>query len=367
MVNNMWPKLKQILFRRSDQYAIPPLDGALLPNNKIDQFRVVRDSISRPDDMEVDSDGNLYISTGNHIIKLHGEGLKEKVVFAELEGLAGGLSFHPDGSLMVCVGGEGLALVGKEGGMEKRLDVAENGAIRCANTAVAAPDGRVYIADGTAYHEPQEWYFDLMEKRTAGRLIRYDPEKSKAEVLLSGLSFPYGVAVSHDGGSLLLTESWNHTVSRYPLNDIRPETRDILISNLPGYPGRIVPASDGGYWMSLFAMRTHLVEFVLCEDKYREEMMQTIDPAYWIRPALSSGEDFLEPLQAGHAKTLGIMKPWAPPRSYGLITKLDEEYEIKGSLHCRVDGKRHGITGVRERGGELYAVSKGNSLILKAD
>jgi len=362
----MWPELKQILFRRSDQYTISPLDGALLPNNKVDRFRVVSDSINRPDDVEVDSSGNLYISTGNHIIKLHGEGLEEKAVFAEFEGLAGGLNFHPDGRLMVCVAGKGLALVAKEG-VQDRLDVAENGAIHCANTAVAAPDGRVYIADGTVYHEPQEWYFDLMEKRLAGRLILYDPEKSKAETLLSGLSFPYGVAISHDGRSLLLTESWNHTLSRYPLNDIRPETRDILISNLPGYPGRIVPASDGGYWMSLFAMRTHLVEFVLNEDKYRKEMMRSIDPAYWIRPALSSGEDFLEPLQAGHAKTLGIMKPWAPPRSYGLIANLDEAYEIRGSLHCRVDGKRHGITGIRERGGALYAVSKGNSLILKAD
>lgn len=365
-VNNMWPRLKQIFSQRDGKYAIPPMDGVLLPNNKIDRFRVVRDSIRRPDDVEVGADGSLYISTGNHIIKLHGESLGEEAVIAEFEDPAGGLNFHPDGRLMVCVGQKGLALVGKQG-VEERLEVAGDGVIRCANTAVATPDGRVYIADGTSYHGPQEWYFDLMEKRSAGRLIGYDPETSKTETLLAGLSFPNGVAISHDGSSLLLTESWSHTLSRFPLNDIRPETRDILISNLPGYPGRIVPASGGGYWMTLFSMRTHLVEFVLSEDKYREEMMRSIDPAYWIRPALSSGEDFLEPLQAGHAKTLGIMKPWAPPRSYGLITRLDEEYEIRGSFHCRVNGKRHGITGIRERGGALHAVSKGNGLILEAD
>ncbi|MEE4352040.1 MAG: SMP-30/gluconolactonase/LRE family protein, partial [Desulfatiglans sp.] len=293
----------------------------------------------------------------------HGASLEEEAVIAQFEDPPGGLNFHPDGRLMVCLDGKGLALVGKQG-VEERLDIAGDGAIRCANTAVAAPDGRVYIADGTSYHGPREWYFDLMEKRTTGRLLRYDPETSKTETLLGGLSFPNGVAISHDGTSLLLTESWSHTLSRYPLSDIRPETRDVLISNLPGYPGRIVPAS-GGYWMTLFAMRTHLVEFVLTEDKYREEMMRSIDPAYWIRPALSSGEDFLEPLQAGHAKTLGVMKPWAPPRSYGLIARLDEDYEIRGSFHCRVNGKRHGITGVRERGGALYAASKGNSLILE--
>ncbi|MEE4352235.1 MAG: hypothetical protein V2J25_05135, partial [Desulfatiglans sp.] len=63
----MWSRLKQSLFHRNDQYAIPPMDGVLLPNNKIDQFRVVRDSINRPDDLEVDSDGRLYVSTGNCI------------------------------------------------------------------------------------------------------------------------------------------------------------------------------------------------------------------------------------------------------------------------------------------------------------
>ena len=114
---------------------------------------------------------------------------------------------------------------------------------------------------------------------------------------------------------------------------------------------------------------THEIELkaVLTEEKYRREMIRSIDPAYWVRPALSSGEDFLEPLQAAHAITLGILKPWAPPRSYGLVLKMDEDFEITKSFHCRTGGKRHGITGVAEMEGELYLVSRGNSILLRSD
>ncbi len=50
-------------------------------------------------------------------------------------------------------------------------------------------------------------------------------------------------------------------------------------------------AGGGGFWLSFFAVRTHLVEFVLREDDFRQEMMKTIpNPAYWISPALASGE-----------------------------------------------------------------------------
>jgi hypothetical protein len=64
--------------------------------------------------------------------------------------------------------------------------------------------------------------------------------------------------------------------------------------------------------------------FVLREDDFRQEMMGTIAPQYWIAPALATSGDALEPMQSGSIKALGIQKPWAPPRSYGLIARIDE-------------------------------------------
>ena len=98
-----------------------------------------------------------------------------------------------------------------------------------------------------------------------------------------------------------------------------------MLDHLPVYPSRLSPASAGGFWLTAFAARTQLVEFVLRENAYRRRMMAEIDPEYWIAPKLKSGQSFLEPMQGAHIKTMGVVKPWAPPRSYGLVIRLDAE------------------------------------------
>ena len=95
--------------------------------------------------------------------------------------------------------------------------------------------------------------------------------------------------------------------------------------------------------------------------------MRTLEPALWIRPALKTAGSHLEPLQGGGIKKLGLRKPWAPPRSYGLVLRLDGDCEALYSLHSRVDGKNHGITAAREIGGRLFVVSKGNDRLLVQD
>jgi sugar lactone lactonase YvrE len=351
---------------KEDTHSIPPMDAGLLPNDALDKFCVVTSSLTEVDDIVFDAREYFYVSSKNQVFRFRGGDGEDLKVFAEFDGPVGGMNFCPDGRLMVCVAGKGVAFINEYGALAGAVDVAEERPIRCALSAVAGPDGFVYIAEGTVCHEPIGWYVDLMERRQAGRLIRCNPHTFETEVLLTGLSYPCGVAISRDGEWLLVSESWKHMLSRFPLDNIQENCREVVIPNLPGYPGRICHSSDGGYWMCIFAMRTYLVDFVLTEEKYRREMMRRIDPAYWIRPALRSGEDFLEPLQAAHAITLGIKKPWAPPRSYGLVLKMDEEFEITKSFHCRAAGKRHGITGVAEKEGALYVVSKGNNMVLRS-
>jgi sugar lactone lactonase YvrE len=349
-----------------ETHSIPQMDAGLLPNDALDRFHVVTSSLTEIDDIVFDDRGYFYISSKNQVFRFRAGKEEDVTGFAEFDGPAGGMNFCPNGRLMVCVAGKGVAFVDEYGALVRKVDIAEKLPIRCALSAVAGPDGAVYITEGTLYHEPINWYVDLMERRQAGRLIRCDPDTFETEALFSGLSYPCGVAISRDGKWLLISESWKHTLSRFPLDNIQENRRELVIPNLPGYPGRISYSSDGGYWMCIFAMRTYLVDFVLTEEKYRKKMMQRVDPAYWIRPALSSGKDFLEPLQAAHAITLGILKPWAPPRSYGLVVKMDEDFEITKSFHCRAGGKRHGITGVAEKEGELYVVSKGNNMVLRS-
>jgi hypothetical protein len=140
------------------------------------------------------------------------------------------------------------------------------------------------------------------------------------------------------------------------------------LPDLPAYPARIAAAADGkGAWLALFAPRRQLTEFVLREHAYRKRMMDEVPPDYWVGPTLAPMKSFLEPLQGGTLKKLAAIKPWAPSRSYGLVVRLDEDYQPVFSFHSRADGTRHGITSALEVDGRLLAASHGSNAIVGID
>ena len=175
--------------------------------------------------------------------------------------------------------------------------------------------------------------------------------------MAGGLAFPYGVALA--AGQLIVSESWRHRLVRIEGSAAIPVLRD-----LPGYPARICPAADGGFWLSVFAPRSQLIEFVLREKAFRSRMMAEIDPAHWVAPTLAHAQDFLEPMQGGALKSHGILKPWAPTRSYGLVIRLNAQFQPIASCHSRADGTHHGVTSCIEAGGRLLVASKGGDAIL---
>ena len=109
-----------------------------------------------------------------------------------------------------------------------------------------------------------------------------------------------------------------------------------------------------------------LVDFVLTEDSYRRKMIERIDQAFWIAPALRSEGHYLEPVQGGGLRKHGSLKAWAPPRSYGLVIFLDDDFEPESSLHSRVGGNCHGVTGVASDGRSVFVTSKGSGKIVQA-
>jgi hypothetical protein len=94
-------------------------------------------------------------------------------------------------------------------------------------------------------------------------------------------------------------------------------------------------------------------------------MMREIAREHWIAPTLSSGTSFLEPLQCGGVKTMGMHKPWSPSRSYGLLVRLDRNLRPVASFHSRANGRRHGITSVITRDGRVLVTAKGGNAILE--
>jgi sugar lactone lactonase YvrE len=355
--------LEQIVFPRREQHAIPSMDGALSPNDRLDACTPIGEPIPGADDVVVGADGALYVSGGKQVLRLSGDGFLERNLFASFEANAGGLAGHPDGRLLVCVSGRGLAAVDRSG-RETWLNQADDQPLNCPTSVAAAPDGTIFVSNGSSRNTPEDWPVDLMQKNRLGRLIACGPGLDKPAVLLRDLAYPHGLSVSADGSHLWITESWNHGLSAAPLQGRGIGEMAAVNPNLPGYPARLAKAAGGGFWLSLFALRTHLVEFVLREDDFREEMMRTIEPRHWVVPALSSGGDCLEPMQFGSIKALGIQKPWAPPRSYGLVVRISEDGDVLQGLHSRVGGRYHGITTACETAQGLVIVSKGNGRVL---
>lgn len=331
--------------------AIPVLDGALKPNNILEDASILFEH-SGLEDIAIGPDGLLHAAAGNELLQI---GAADAVrALARFESPIQAIASFGDG--LVVATAEGLLFAG--GSLDgKKVNTLAGRSLACVNALHDAGDGTLLISDASARPEP-DWRRDLLEKGRTGRVLRFTPASGECQVVAQGLAYCYGVCA--DGQRVLASESWAHRVRAFEGSRVESG-----ITELPGYPSRLVRAAGGGFWLTIFAARTQLVEFVLREDEFREEMMRTVEPRYWIAPYLLAGTDYREALQQGEVRQMGILKPWAPPRSYGLVIRLGANFLPLYSLHSRVGGRHHGITAVAETGEYLHVLSRGSGRILR--
>jgi hypothetical protein len=330
------------------------MDGGLTPNSALDAFHVVA-ALEAPEDIALAEPGSLFVTAGNQLLHVDLASGGSQVV-ATFGGKATGLAAAPSG-LLVCVSGEGLVRVARNGSTTTLLAAGDApGAGHLTSVAVRGEE--IFVTSASEQHAPEAWARDLFAGGHSGRLLRVKGQ-GRAEVLLDGLAWPYGLCVS--GDELVISESWAHRLLAYS-----PTTgkRRVLRDRLPAYPARLTGAPSGNLWVAMFAPRSYLVDFVLREDAYRDAMMTDIAEDEWIRPSLRTTNAVREPLQLGRARHLGEVKPWAPSRSYGLVAEMTPEGEFLGSYHSRANGDRHGTTAALQLGDELAVVSAGVDSIL---
>jgi sugar lactone lactonase YvrE len=353
----------RVLFPNKEIHVIPVLDGAFSPNQRLDQARRLGEEIERPDDLALGPDGALYVSTQNRVLRCGGEDFSQRSVFVSFDAAVGGLAWTDDGRLLACVSKQGLIALSPTGQIVGRLDRAQGEAVACPLSVTSAADGTIYLTDGSRANAPELWLTDLMQnRRPSGRLISCSPALEDVKVRADGLAWPMAVAVSHNGRETWVGESWAHRLIAFSRIT---DTERTIVKNYTGYPGRMVRAPQNAYWMCFFGLRTQLTEFVLRERAFCEDMMRKVPPELWIGPTLDGRFNYREPTQIGRIKKLGIQKPWAPARSYGLVARLNGVGEAVESLHSRVDGRIHGVTGVCVVGDRVLAVSKGRNCLIE--
>jgi hypothetical protein len=348
----------RIFFPDRDVHAIPVLDGGFSPNERLDSARQIGAAFAAPDALALDDRGTLFVSSGRIVLACTGFEFESRQPLVQFDSDAGALAWSDRTGLLVGVFGRGVCAVDASGKPKSWLTTVDGNPVHCPTAIAVGGDGSVFVTDGSRHNTPDRWLPDLMQKRApSGRLIACDATLAGARVIAGGLDWPAGVEVAHDGRNVLVAESWPHRLSLYNMNG---RSHRVLVKNFTGYPGRIVRGDNDDYWIAFFALRTQLTEFVLREHAFRTRMMANVPPHLWVGPSLGGTFDYREPTQIGRIKKLGIQKPWAPPRSYGLVARLDADGGVIESFHSRTSGKLHGVTSVIVDRGRVLVASKGH-------
>ncbi len=354
----------RLLGRGDASITVPVFDGALKSNNLLEEAAVFA-TLDAPQDLATDGRA-LFVTNGKTVLRYDlattGSGVDAGATEVQrFDRPVSALACLPGGGIAVALDGREVRIAG--GVHDGRCwDAVADTPLHAVNAISVGADDRLLVTDGSREHAFEHWKHDLMCLGHSGRVLELNLADGGGREIATGLAHAFGVCAV--GDSVWASESWRHRVMAYGGGQGARSVTDAL----PGYPSRITPASaqhGGGYWLTCFTLRTQLVEFVLREPAYRKRMLEEIEPQYWIAPALNSGNTFLEPMQGAQLKMMGIVKPWAPPHSYGLVIRLTAEGLVRYSLHSRFDGKHHGVVAAVECQGDLYVLAKGCGRILR--
>jgi sugar lactone lactonase YvrE len=235
-----------------------------------------------------------------------------------------GLEIGPDGRLLVCDAHRGVLRIDTAtGAVEPVTDsVAGRKMVFCNNAAVAT-DGTIWFSDSSTKFGIDKWKDDFVQDTRTGRLLRLTGEGA-VEVVLSGLAFANGVALSAAEDYVAVAETAARTVVRRWLTGERAGQRDYLVRDLPGYPDNIARGSDGLIWVTIASPTDPVVERL-----HRAPL--------WLRRQVTRIPDRLQP---------------KPKRTVHVQAYADD-----GTLvhDCSVDTDDfHMVTGVREHDGRVW-------------
>ncbi|WOK96809.1 protein STRICTOSIDINE SYNTHASE-LIKE 10 [Canna indica] len=193
--------------------------------------------------------------------------------------------------------------------------------------------GAVYFTDSSKRFQRREFTSAIISGDATGRLMRFDADTGEVQVLLEGLSFPNGVALSGDASFLLLAETTTCRILKYWTQTPRLE----VVAQLPGFPDNVRRSPRGGFWVAMHSRNGRLVEWALSVP--------------WLRRFLLLVGSRLN-LQKLSSSVLGRR------RGAALAVRLSEEGEVLEALEGFGERKdMRFISEVEERNGSLWVGS----------
>ena len=240
-----------------------------------------------PEDVARGADGLFYAtSKTGKILRIDGDG--NVAVFADVGGRPLGIEAHADGSLIVANAYHGLQRVIADGSVATLIDAIDGQPLVYADDLAIAADGTVYFSEASTKFGAEEYggtyegsLLDILEHGGHGLIIAFDPDTGTARVILDGLNFANGVAISQDQQFLLIAETGTYRILKHWLQGPKTGTTEVLLDNLPGFPDNINNGLDGRFWIGLVAPRNELLD-KLSDKPFLRKMVQRLPAA--LRP-----------------------------------------------------------------------------------
>lgn len=244
----------------------PGLTGDFEENARLEVASRIRIPGSGPEDVVVDRTGRIiYGLADGRVMASDPNGTNQELI-ANTNGRPLGIEIHPDGRLIVCDAYRGLLAIA-DGHLEVLVDGFAGVPFRFTNNAAISDDGSIYFTDTSRKFPLEHYRGDLFEHSSTGRLFRRHLDGS-LEVLLDGLSFANGVALSSDQRVLFVAETGEYRITKYHLTGPRTGTTEVFAENLPGLPDNLTSA-NGTIWAAMFTPRTKLLDLLLPRPRTR--------------------------------------------------------------------------------------------------
>ncbi len=232
-------------------------------NNQLQRLRSLNiGPRSGPEDVTAGHDGQLYATSHDGtVLRIDRQG--GVTVFAKTGGRPLGIETDADGSMVVANAYLGLQRISLDGTVATLLDEINGKRLVYADDLAIADDGTRYLSEASTKFGAEQYggtyaasLLDITEHGGHGLIIEFNPASGATRVLLDGLNFANGVAISDDQSFLLIAETGAYRILKYWLAGPRAGQSDILIDNLPAFPDNINTGLDGRFWIGFAAPRS---------------------------------------------------------------------------------------------------------------
>jgi len=238
----------------------PPLTGPYEPNNVLADVERLEVGLG-PESVAVDTAGKVTCGLENGSIVRWSICEGTAVTIVDIGGRPLGMGFDAAGNLIVCDLYGRLLSISESGDIRELLTQIDGEPLGLINDLDVSADGTLYFSESST--ETTDTLLDLLEHRPYGRLLAYHPDTGKAEVLLDGLYYANGVAVSSDESFVLVVETTRYRVRRLWLSGPWQGEDEVFIDNLPGFPDGISCDDEGTFWLALMNPRNGLIDWSL--------------------------------------------------------------------------------------------------------